>query len=236
MRKLKLIFCLLIILLIIAACGRGPGAKTGQDNDIEEEVTEETIENTVNEEITEIYTTASKESVTYIDDLEGYLCIPEGTGPHAAAIFNHGGRGGIIGGDPEAVCEAVADLGYVGFSPVRSDSMNFNNIYNEIIAGFDYVQNLDYVDPDKITIMGFSRGAMLTYQASTELDIAAVVLMAPAPPLIGQEDEYYAAAENVDAPIFILVSENDLPEYNNEGEDHVALSEELKEALEAAYK
>jgi len=59
------------------------------------------------------------EEVTYRTDpdLKGYLCRPEGNGPFPAAIFNHGGLGDIIGGAPEGTCEALAEAGFVGFSP-----------------------------------------------------------------------------------------------------------------------
>ena len=61
------------------------------------------------------------EEVTYRTDpdLKGYLCRPEGNGPFPAAIFNHGGLGDIIGGAPEGTCEALAEAGFVGFSPIR---------------------------------------------------------------------------------------------------------------------
>jgi hypothetical protein len=51
-----------------------------------------------------------------------------------------------------------------------------------------------------------------------------VVLMAPAPPRPGTEQEFYSQARGISAPVLLLVAENDLPQYNNEQQDHVALA------------
>ncbi|MFQ6088574.1 MAG: dienelactone hydrolase family protein, partial [Candidatus Methanofastidiosia archaeon] len=90
--------------------------------------------------------------------LKGFLCKPEGPGPFPVVIYNHGGKGGVIGGAPKETCEALARAGFVGFSPIRREELSLRRNLDDVFAGIKYVKKLDFVDSDLIGIMGFSRG------------------------------------------------------------------------------
>lgn len=188
--------------------------------EIEEEVQEESI------------TYSNYQIVNYMDNLEAHLCVPDNDGTYPTVIFNHGGLGGIIGGDPEEVCKSLAEEGYIGFSPIRSSSTKPNILLDELTNSVEYILGLNVVDKNNLAMMGFSRGGMLTYTLAAEIDsYVALVLMAPAPPMKGKEDNYYESANNIVSPVLILVSENDIPEYNREDQDHVELSQTLHDSL-----
>ena len=165
--------------------------------------------------------------------LKAYLCIPEANGPLPVVIFNHGGFGPHIGGAPEETCRALAKAGFIGFSPIRRTEKALMSNLDDVFAAVAHVGTLPNVDASRMAIMGFSRGALLTILAASRHphDFAAVVLMAPAPPRPGTEREFYRDARNISAPVLLLVAENDLPQYNNEHQDHVALTKTLRDRL-----
>ncbi len=70
--------------------------------------------------------------------------------------------------------------------------------------------------------LGSPGGGYLSFKALTahpEIDLA--VIMAPAP-VNGLLEEALPDAHQIEARTLVLVAENDLPEFNNEGQDHVA--------------
>jgi dienelactone hydrolase len=179
---------------------------------------------------------ATETTVTYRSGgltLTASLCLPEATGPRPAVVFNHGGFGSHIGGAPEETCRALAKAGVVGFSPIRRQEKALMANLDDVLAAVAYVRELPEVDVSRIAIMGFSRGALLTTLAVSRHpdDFAAVVLMAPAPPRPGTERDFYAQAQAIRAPVLLLVAENDLPQHNNEHQDHVALTKRLRDHL-----
>lgn len=182
---------------------------------------------------------AAHTTVTYRSGgltLKASLCTPEASGPSPAVIFNHGGFGPHIGGAPEETCRALADAGLIGFSPIRRQEKALQGNLDDVFAAVAYVRGLPAVHANRIAMMGFSRGALLTALAASRhpRDFAAVVLMAPAPPRPGTEQEFYSQAGEISAPVLLLVAENDLPQYNNEQQDHVALAKRLRDSLEGA--
>ncbi|MFV2045556.1 MAG: prolyl oligopeptidase family serine peptidase [Anaerolineales bacterium] len=94
-------------------------------------------------------------------ELKGYLCVPEGEAPFPAVVYNHGGLGDQIGGAPAETCGALARDGFVGFSPIRRPTASLQEHLDDVFAGVDYVKGLGYVDPDRLAVMGFSRGGMV---------------------------------------------------------------------------
>ena len=48
-----------------------------------------------------------------------YLAEPEGSGPFPAVLFLHGGRGGIVCGNPQQSVAALARSGYLALAPLR---------------------------------------------------------------------------------------------------------------------
>jgi len=176
------------------------------------------------------------ETVTYTDGLEGYLCVPAGEGPFPVAVYNHGGLGSALGGDPEATCKALMAEGYLGFSPVRRSTVPIEGHDEDVIAGIDYALAQERADPDRLAVLGFSRGGFLTVAMLTERpDVTVGVVMAPAP-VNGLLYSVLEEADQVQATTLVLVAENDLPEFNNENEDHVATATAVYDALVGADK
>lgn len=145
-------------------------------------------------------------------------------------VYNHGGLGNQIGGAPAETCEALAQAGFVGFSPIRRLTKPLAGHLDDVLAGVDYVRNLDYVDQERIGIMGFSRGGFLTFMAATARpkDFEAIVIMASAVEIL---DGYLSRVDKISAPVLLLISEND-----NARQNHVQVMHELNEALQAAGK
>jgi len=142
-------------------------------------------------------------------ELSGRLCKPDGPGPFPTVIFNHGGLGTIIGGAPDATCAALSKAGYVGFAPIRRLTRSLSGHLDDVGAALDYVRSVPGVDARRIAMIGFSRGAMLSYQfAAGRRDIKALVLMAAA---AGRRGDGLTRLEagSVAAPILMLVAAND---------------------------
>lgn len=165
-------------------------------------------------------------------ELNGSLCRPEGPGPFPAVIYNHGGSGGAqIGGAPAETCEALAEAGFVGFAPIRSEEWTMEERLEYVLETVDYVKSLDYVDSSRIGIIGFSQGGLLTFMAATQRsDFSAIVLMAMAANNKILED-YLPRAGDISAPALLLISEND-----NAVQDHLQLMLNLEELLQSEGK
>lgn len=143
------------------------------------------------------------------DPLKGYLCRPPGPGPFPAVLYNHGGLGNIIGGAPKETCKALATAGFLGFAPIRRQTRSMKGHPNDVEAGLGYLLGLDYVDRNRVAMMGFSRGGALTFMVSARgSPIKAAVIMASAnpPPRSGFTLE---DAVNIQVPVLLLVAKND---------------------------
>ena len=157
---------------------------------------------------------------------KGYLAKPEGPGPFPVVVYNHGGLGNIVGGPPAKTARALAESGYVGFSPIRRKTVSLHGHLDDVLAAVEFVKNLDCTDANDVAIMGFSRGALLTYMAVTTGErFSAAIMMAPARGR-GAIDRFLSRAERVDVPALILVAKN----------DDVSSSYKLAAALRAAEK
>ncbi len=157
-------------------------------------------------------------------------CIPDGAGPHPVVVYNHGGLGNAIGGDPEGTCEALAEAGYVGYSPMRRLTTSLAGHIDDVYTGLDYVLSLESVDADRVGMLGYSRGGLLTLQAVTERsDIDAAVLMAPAPGN-GFVYDVLDDAADITADVLVMVAAND----NTNRHDLVALAQTVYDTLFAA--
>ena len=165
--------------------------------------------------------------------LSGSLCKPQGTGPFPVVVYNHGGAGPIIGGAPEETCTALAEAGFVGFSPIRRLTRSLYGHLDDVNNAVDHVKSLPYVQPSRIGIIGFSRGAMLTYQAAVQRqDLRAIVIMASA--VHPSMDLSQAGA--ISAPVLVLVSENDTGSRRTHGRNTLNATKQLFQALKAADK
>ena len=165
--------------------------------------------------------------------LRGYLCKPKGSGPLPTVIYNHGGLGNMVGGAPKETCLALAKENFVGFSPIRRKTRSLQGHLQDVMNGIEYIKKLSYVDEKKISMMGFSRGGLLTYQiATSENSLNAFILMAPA---IGKrkhklrlEDAY-----KIQSPVLLLIAKNDTGSFRTHGTN---LVEEIKNIAKALHE
>ncbi len=166
--------------------------------------------------------------------LTGYLCKPDGPGPFPAVVYNHGGLGHIIGGAPRETCRALAVSGFVGFSPIRRQTRPLFGHFDDVMAGLAFLRALDVVDPERVAMIGFSRGGLLTVMAARRgANLRAVVIMASALGR-GHLQAELGNAGSVTTPILILVAENDTGSRRTMGQDLVRASRRIDRALRAA--
>ena len=78
-------------------------------------------------------------------NLKGYLCKPKGQGPFPAVIYNHGGLGQMVGGDPRGTCEALAKDGFVGFSPMRRKTIPLRGHPQDVVAAIEFIKEKSFV-------------------------------------------------------------------------------------------
>ena len=110
-------------------------------------------------------------------DLVGDLHRPEGTGPFAAIVALHGCGGRGPRPYEEALAERFTALGYAilfvdSFAP-RGITERCHEVASsaqvdrvmDAYGGLLYLANRPFVDPDRIAVVGYSQGAMVTLSA-----------------------------------------------------------------------
>ena len=168
--------------------------------------------------------------------LAGYLCLPVGPGPFAAVVYNHGGVGDRVGGAPRETCEVLATAGYVGFSPIRRATRSLDGHGHDIRAALARLQQVAGVDASRIAMIGFSRGALLTYQAAIETpSLKAAVLMATAVPP-RQFARSMGKPADIAMPLLFLVAENDTGSRTTKGRNTLKGTRNMHRALADAGK
>jgi dienelactone hydrolase len=127
---------------------------------------------------------------------------------------------------------ALAEEGFVARSEMRPQTMSMAGHLDDVLGGLDALRGHSKVDDGRIGIMGFSRGGLLTLQASQSRpqDVHAVVIMAPAPGN-GQLEQSLTDVSMIEAPVRLYVAEND-----NLDADHVDLCQQVLAALTAEEK
>ena len=135
-------------------------------------------------------------------------------------------------GDLEGTCEALAEAGYLAHSRRRIDEDNMPLQLVDALVGLDTLLAHPGLDTDRVGIIGFSRGGLLTLQMAVERhgDVHAVVLMAPAHG-VGSMKATLEDVTPVDDPVLVLVSENDVFQA-----DHVVIAHDVEAALSDAGK
>ena len=161
-----------------------------------------------------------------------YVCRPAGAGPFPAVLYNHGGLGTVVGGDMLGTCRALAEAGYLARSEKRPETRHLTGHLDQVLAALSQLRSHADADPNRVGLIGFSRGGLLTLQATIEQpqSMHAVVLMAPAHGKNVMEQTLQHVSSIV-APVRVFVSENDLYQAN-----HVQIAHDVEDALSAAGK
>ncbi len=175
-----------------------------------------------------------------------WVGVPHGTGPFPGVLYNHGGYGPNVGGDLEATVRALAESGYLAYAKTRDPaSVSINASLVDVLDGVDELLDLPHLDPEQLTIMGYSRGGLLALRVAqlNPAPFARVIMMAPAPgyidPVAGSTTmDEYLLPENIellnDAVAFLLlVASNDKPP-DNPNNDFVELAGRVQSTLDTA--
>ena len=170
-----------------------------------------------------------------------WLAVPSGPGPFPGVLYNHGGMGTIVGGDLEATSRALAAQGYIGYAKARAiTSESIPDSFVDVSDGLDELLEVPTIDNNKIAILGYSRGGLLSLRLA-ELNpelFDGVVLMAPAPGAVFGDgsttmDAYLEDVSSLGSgtQFLLLVAANDMPpaqEY-----DHVEIIDEVEASISA---
>lgn len=114
------------------------------------------------------------------DDASLYACLqmPSGDGPFPAVIFIHGG----YGDNPEYtralldwdVARLLLQEGFVVVSTDYRHDLKGKDI-DDIVAAFEYVSDLSYVEGDKVAYFGDSHGSYLAMMAAIRTEPFAII-------------------------------------------------------------
>ncbi len=158
------------------------------------------------------------------EERQALVCAPEGQGPFAAVVFNHGSIVDMEGWPGAArrgyrldrVCETLAAEGFFVFAPIRENVprgrgfQSYEDDYLDIVLqALDYVKTLPRVDGSRIALAGFSMGGLVSFKVAMERsDLRAVALLAPAfgRGLLGKAAK---RADKVTAPMLVMVENSD---------------------------
>ncbi|MBL4655886.1 MAG: T9SS type A sorting domain-containing protein [Bacteroidia bacterium] len=180
--------------------------------------------------------TASSQSITLdsIPDGSGhtYIASPIGVGPYPAVLYNHGGLGDAVGGDLRGTAVALAELGYLIRAEKRMETISMAGHLAEVEAALDSLRADPRADTSCVSIIGFSRGGLLTLQAgiSQASKVHAIISMAPAS-ANGQLESTLTDLSAINDPVLVLVANNDTFQDN-----HVLLAQMTYDSLIATGK
>ena len=161
-----------------------------------------------------------------------YIASPTGAGPFPAVLYNHGGLGTAVGGDLRGTVVALAQAGYIARAEKRMETTSMVGHLDEVKAALDSLRADSRTDTSCVSIMGFSRGGLLSLQAakSQHDKINAVISMAPASGN-GQLASAMGNVSPIDDPVMVLVANNDSFQDN-----HVTLAYMVYDSLTAGSK
>jgi carboxymethylenebutenolidase len=170
-------------------------------------------------------------------ELHGFIWKPEGTGPFAAILWNHGSE--KLPGSQPALAKFYAAHSYVFFVPHRRGQGRSPGDYiqdlvaqvspgerarrmvelqqaevDDVIAALNYLRSQPFVDSARIVISGCSYGGIQTL-LSGERDLGVKALVPFAPGAMSWEqnvplqDRLVRAVDLAKAPVFLIQAEND---------------------------
>jgi dienelactone hydrolase len=155
------------------------------------------------------------------EQANAYLCRPDRAGPFPAVVFSHGrairelqafeSAEDLVG---KHLCQRLASDGFLAFIPIREfyrrdGRENIPGNLAELLKAVDYIKSLPEVDPNRVALMGHSRGGLLTLMAGLERkDLKALVIAAPA-----EIRPYFSQAvvriASLNTPVLLLVEVSD---------------------------
>jgi dienelactone hydrolase len=163
--------------------------------------------------------------------IEAYLYKPQGSGPFPVVIYNHGSREGLEHNSVpfQYIGTMLVRAGYVALVPERrgygrSDDQPRGGGYDragdlqaetdDVLAAVDYLRTLPFVDTDRMGIMGWSYGGIVTMLAISRSNAftAAVNQAGGALTWFGDANVRVAvtkAAEQATTPTLFMVAKND---------------------------
>jgi pimeloyl-ACP methyl ester carboxylesterase len=159
------------------------------------------------------------------------VCHPqraEAVPPHPLLIWNHGRAHSaaeykIIQAGWRRTCELwAATFNAIVYMPVRPDAHGAANVPPElamVMAAIDKAKTLPDVDPDRIALMGHSRGGLLAIMAAVRRSDFAALVMSAVPEIAPHGRETVRLLPNLTAPVLLMVEKDD----DEGGLDGVAL-------------
>ena len=169
--------------------------------------------------------------------LHGFLWKPEGAGPFAAVLWNHGSE--KLPGSQPVLAKFYTEHGYVFFVPHRRGQGRSPGEYiqdvvaqapagerarrmvelqdaevEDVVAALNYLRSQAFVDGARVAISGCSYGGIQTLLVGErELGVKALVPFAPGAMSwehnVPLQDRLIRAVEREKAPVFLLQAEND---------------------------
>ena len=144
-------------------------------------------------------------SVTDPEGNGSFLAVPDGQGSFRAVLYNHGGAGNQLGGDPELVAKRLADAGFIAYSKRRSGE-SIPATLAEVQSGIDELLSFSEAElgagnsidmTDGISLIGYSRGGLMVLRVAElkatktqPVTIDKVIVMAAAPGELGEADQW----------------------------------------------
>jgi dienelactone hydrolase len=169
--------------------------------------------------------------------LHGFLWKPEGAGPFAAVLWNHGSE--KLPGSQPVLAKFYTEHSYVFFVPHRRGQGRSPGEYiqdlvaqapagerarrmvelqeaevEDVVGALNYLRSQAFVDGARIAISGCSYGGIQTLLAGERaLGVKALVPFAPGAMSweqnVALQDRLIRAVERAKAPVFLLQAEND---------------------------
>jgi len=138
-----------------------------------------------------------------------YLCYPNDDNRFPIVLYNHGGLGNSIGGDLFNTCKSLAEIGYLTRAEKRQESIILEGHLEEALLALNNLKNHEKADSNRIGIIGFSRGGLLSLQVGIiDNNVSALALLAPATGN-GLINELYDSFNLINSSVLIQIAEND---------------------------